>query len=124
MSGTTEDHLVEQPAIQLMKHELGWEVVNCWHEWSCGVSDLGRDGKREVVLIGRLKPALQRLNPALPMEAIDGAVEEIFRDRTALSLVEANQEIDKLLRGGVKVSFPDREYAEAPAQKVSLPQIR
>ncbi len=29
MSGYTEDHLVEQPAIQLMQHELGWEVVNC-----------------------------------------------------------------------------------------------
>ena len=24
----TEDHLVEQPAIQLMQHELGWDVVN------------------------------------------------------------------------------------------------
>ena len=22
----TEDHLIEQPAIQLMKHELGWAV--------------------------------------------------------------------------------------------------
>ena len=29
MSGYTEDHLVEQPAIQLMRHELGWAVVNC-----------------------------------------------------------------------------------------------
>lgn len=23
----TEDHLIEQPAILLMQHELGWEVV-------------------------------------------------------------------------------------------------
>ena len=29
MSGNTEDHLVEQPAIQFMQHELGWDVVNC-----------------------------------------------------------------------------------------------
>jgi hypothetical protein len=28
ISAYTEDHLVEQPAIQLMRHELGWEVVN------------------------------------------------------------------------------------------------
>jgi type I restriction enzyme, R subunit len=42
--------------------------------------------------------------------AIEGAVEEICRDRTALSLVEANREIDKLLKQGVKVSFPDREH--------------
>ena len=92
-----------------MQHELGWEVVNCYDEWSGGVSDLGRDGKREMVLTGRLRSALVRLNPDLPMEAIDGAVEEISRDRSALSLVEANREIDKLLKGGVKVSFPDRE---------------
>jgi hypothetical protein len=92
----TEDHLVEQPAVQLMQHELGWEVVNCYDEWSGGVSQLGRDGKREVVLVSRLRPALQRLNPDLPVEAFEGAVEEICRDRTALSLAEANREIDRL----------------------------
>lgn len=64
-----------------------------------------------MVLTGRLKPALQRLNPDLPMEAIGGAVEEISRDffLSALSLVEANREIDKLLKGGAKVSFLDKE---------------
>ena len=107
MSTYTEDHLVEQPAVQLMQHELGWDVVNCYDEWSGGVSNQGRDGKREVVLVSRLRPALQRLNPDLPVEAIEGAVEEICRDRTALSLAEANREIDKLLKQGVKVSFHD-----------------
>lgn len=104
----TEDYLVEQPAIQLMQHELGWDVMNCYDEW-VGGSSLGREGKREVVLSGRLKSVLIALNPELPVEAIDGALEEISRDRTALSLVEANREIDKLLRQGVKVEFPDRE---------------
>ena len=28
MNGYTEDHLIEQPAIQLMQHELGWDTVN------------------------------------------------------------------------------------------------
>jgi hypothetical protein len=28
MSGYTEDHLVEQPAVQLMQHEPDWDVVN------------------------------------------------------------------------------------------------
>ena len=98
MSPYTEDHLVEQPAIQLMQHELGWDVVNCYDEWSGGVNNQGRDGKREVVLVSRLQSALQRLNPDLPVEAIEGAVEEICRDffLTALSLAEANREIDKL----------------------------
>ncbi len=101
--GYTEDHLIEQPAIQLMEHELGWGTADCFGEWVGGTSVLGRDGKREVVLTGRLKPALHRLNPDLPVEAIEGAVEELSRDRTALSLAEANREIDKLLKQGVKV---------------------
>ena len=98
MSTYTENHLVEQPAIQLMQHELGWEVVNCYGEWDGGVSNQGRDGKREVVLVSRLRPALQRLNPDLPVEAIEGAVEEIFPDSAALNPAEANREIDKLLK--------------------------
>jgi type I restriction enzyme, R subunit len=116
----TEDHLVEQPAMQLMQHELGWDVVNCYGEWSGGVSNQGRDGKREVVLVSRLRPALQRLNPDLPVEAIEGAVEEICRDRTALSLAEANREIDKLLKQGVKVSFPDQEHGGQRVEMVSV----
>jgi hypothetical protein len=44
MSTYTEDHLVEQPAVQLMQRELGWDVVNCYDEWSGGVSNRGRDG--------------------------------------------------------------------------------
>jgi hypothetical protein len=40
MSTYTEDHLVEQPAIQLMQHELGWEVVNCYGEWDSGTSNI------------------------------------------------------------------------------------
>jgi len=55
----TEDHLVEQPAIQLMQHGLGWDVVNCYDEWGGGISSQGRDGKREVVLVSRLRSVLQ-----------------------------------------------------------------
>ncbi len=98
MSTYTADHLVEQPAIQLMQHALGWDVVNFYDEWNGGVSNQGRDGKREVVLVSRLRPVLQRLNPDLPVEAIEGAVEEICRDRTTLSLAEAHQSIPESAR--------------------------
>jgi type I restriction enzyme R subunit len=119
-SSYTEDHLVERPAIQLLRDELGWDPVNCFGEWDGGTSSLGRDGKREVVLPGRLKPALHRLNPDLTVEAIEGAVEEICRDRTALSLAEANREIDRLLKQGVKVEFPDPEHG---GQRVEMVRV-
>lgn len=109
MSGFIEDHLVEQPAIQLMRDELDWEVVNAFGEWSGGVSSLGREAKREVVLVERLEAALRKLNPEFPGVALAVALEVLTADRSALSLVEANREIDKLVRNGVKVVFPDRE---------------
>jgi hypothetical protein len=42
MSTYTEDHLVEQSAIQLMRDELGWEVVNAYGDWSSGKSQESR----------------------------------------------------------------------------------
>ena len=53
----------------------------------------------------RANLSLQPLNPDLPVEAIEGAVEEICRDRTTLSLAEANREIDKLRRPSSWVLF-------------------
>jgi len=41
MSGFTEDHLIEQPAIQLMEHELAWDSVNAYDEW-CSASRKSR----------------------------------------------------------------------------------
>lgn len=71
------------------QHELGWDSVNAYDEWASGTSTLGRESKRVVVLVDRLRPALQ-LNPDLPLEAFEEAMEELCRDRTALSLAEAN----------------------------------
>ncbi|MDF1659873.1 MAG: type I restriction endonuclease subunit R [Verrucomicrobiales bacterium] len=109
MNGFTEDHLVEQPAIALLRDNLGWDYANCYDEWATGQSTLSREAKRDVVLVDRLRPALEKLNPTLSPEALTGAIDDLTRDRSSLSLVEANREIDKLLRNGVKVKTPDRE---------------
>lgn len=92
--GDTEDHYVEQPTVQLIQNQQGWNMVNCYVGQDGATTDLGRDGKqssprlkrpkREAVLTSGLKSALHRLNPDLPLKAIEGAVEEICRDRTAL----------------------------------------
>jgi type I restriction enzyme R subunit len=83
---------------------LGWEAVNAYAETFPG-GVLGRDNPGEVILISRVRPALARLNPALPTEALDAAVEALARNRNALSVAHANREVYGLLRGGVKVRF-------------------
>ena len=108
----SEDALVEQPAIALFA-ELGYEIANCWHE-TVGTSGatLGRETTEDVVLVPKLRSALQKLNPELDSEPITLAIEELLQDRSAMSLVQANREIYKLLKEGVKVSFENDEGEE------------
>jgi len=104
----TEDRLVEQPAIGLFA-ELGWTTVSALQETFGTTGTLLRETKGEVVLVSRLRPALERLNPALPPEAITAAVDELTRDRSAMSLEAANREVYLLLKEGIKVSVPDTD---------------
>lgn len=108
----SEDALVEQPAITLLS-KFGYETVNCWHE-KVGTNNatLGRVTTEDVVLIPKLRSALQKLNPELDNEPINLAIEELTHDRSAMSLVQANREIYKLLKDGVKVSFENDEGEE------------
>ena len=101
----SEDALVEQPAIALFE-ELGYDTVNCFYEkvGATGAT-LGRETTEEVILTPKLWTALERLNPRLERDVIDLAIEELAQDRAAMSLVQANREIYKLLKDGVKVSF-------------------
>lgn len=46
---------------------------------------LGRETKCEVVLVSRLRAALEQLNPALPPEAITAAGDELSRARSVVS---------------------------------------
>ncbi len=44
MSAYTEDHLVEQPAIQLLQDDLGWVHLNCYSELFGEAGTLARAG--------------------------------------------------------------------------------
>jgi type I restriction enzyme R subunit len=108
--GPDAEDALEQAAVELFS-ELGWQTVNAYSEtFPAGI--LGRENAGEIVLSSRLRAALDRLNPGFPREAIEQAVEEIARDRSALSVAQANREVYKLLRGGVKVSFRDDDGTE------------
>jgi type I restriction enzyme R subunit len=104
----SEDQLVEQPAIGLFA-ALGWETKSALEETFGPGSTLGRETKGEAVLVERLRAALCKFNPTLPPEAISNAVDELTRDRSAMSLEAANREVYHLLKEGITVSVPDLE---------------
>ncbi len=107
MNPYSEDQLIEQPAINLLK-EIGWETLNCHSEFEqTEKSPLGRQTKSEVVLTARLQPALKRLNPTATSDIIAKAIEELTYSRAVMSPIEANREIYTLLKDGVKVTLTD-----------------
>jgi hypothetical protein len=107
----SEDALIEQPAIALLG-KLGWETANCFEETFGSAGMLGRETSGEVILFFRLRSALAKLNPELPPEALELAIQELSRERSLMSMVNANREIYKLLKDGVKVRFRNREGLE------------
>ena len=113
----SEDAL-EQAVMELFTAELGWdEVVSAYSERvgsKSGSTDLGRETEQEVVLRRYLLPALKRLNPGVPEEALLQAAEELGKERGAMSLAAANREVYELLKEGVKVSVPDPAGGEVP----------
>jgi type I restriction enzyme, R subunit len=115
----TEDQLVEQPAIGLFE-DLGWETVSAAEETFGAAGTLGRTAKSEAVLTGRLRTALERLNPTLPPEAITSAIDELTRNRSAMSMAAANREVHELLKQGIKVSVPDRERGGQKPERVRV----
>lgn len=110
MNPYTEDNLVERPAMELL-HSIGWDTLNCYDEKFGKDGTLGRETPSEVVLVRQLREALIRLNPQMDRDAIDLAVEELTKDRSAMSPVRANAEIYKLLKDGVPVTYRD-DYDE------------
>jgi len=115
----TEDQLVEQPAIGLFS-ALGWQTVSALEETFGSGGTLGRETKSEVVLAGRLRVALTNLNGGLPPEAIQSAIDELARDRSAMSLEAANREVFRLLKDGVAVSVPNHEHGGQKAERVRV----
>jgi type I restriction enzyme R subunit len=115
----TEDQLVEQPAIGLFA-ALGWQTVSAMEETLGAAGTLGRETKGEVVLTARLRAALTKLNPGVPAEAIQTAIDELARDRSAMSLEAANREVYRLLKEGIVVSIPDREHGGQKTERLRV----
>ncbi|MEP0873198.1 type I restriction endonuclease subunit R [Trichocoleus desertorum AS-A10] len=110
MAHPDSEQALENETIDLFA-SMGWATVDCMNE-VCGANNpLGRETKSEVVLVPHLRSALTKLNPGLPSEAIQLAIDELVRDRST-SLENTNREIYQLLKNGVKVRFKTNDDEE------------
>lgn len=104
MNPFSEDNLVEQTVIRLIKELWGDDLchVNAYSDEND--LKLGREHQGEVVLRKYLLPALKQLNGGLSDDALGQAADILTRDRSHLTLLNANREIYELLRDGANVT--------------------
>src|SRR6185436_10672451 len=98
------ESVVEEAALAWLD-SLGYSVL---HGPDIAVGELGAEridlSYRDVLLDGRLRKALVRLNPGLPTEAIEDAHRKLTRS-DAPSLVERNHAVHRALVEGVQVDY-------------------
>ena len=104
-----ESH-VEDAALEWFG-ELGYAVGHGPH-LAPGEPAAERDSFGEVVLVGRLREAILRLNPAIPEEAREEALRKVLRMGTP-ALVQTNRAFHRMLRDGVPVEYPRPDGSSA-----------
>jgi len=83
--------------------ELGYTIAHGPH-MAPGEPAAERDTFGDVVLVGRLRDSIWRLNPAIPEEAREDALRKVLRVGTP-SLTQTNRVFHAMLRDGVPVEY-------------------
>ena len=89
---------VEEAALSWFA-ELGYTVAHAPH-LAPGEIAAERNSFGDVVLVGRLRDAIARLNPAIPDDAREEALRKVLR-HDAPSLIGNNRAFHQMLRDGV-----------------------
>ncbi len=119
MTSVFSESIVELAALAWLESS-GWLVKN-GVVIAPGEPGAERDDYGQVVLVGRLRDALARLNPALPAEAREDAFRKLTRPEGA-ELIERNRAVHRMLVDGVTVEYrtADGEIRGAQAQVIDF----
>lgn len=104
MTNLNEDTLAEQPVIDWLR-ELGYETLFS-ADLAPGGAFMERNDYQDVVLEGRLRRALKRINPNIPDNALDEVAKKIIKfDHQDIEF--GNKEMYEMLTRGVVVEVKD-----------------
>lgn len=108
MAGRLNEATVEEAALEWLR-ELGYSYAH-GPDISPGGAAPERASFAEVALAGRLRAALERLNPRLSPGALDDAMRQVL-DADSPDILTNNRRFHELLRAGVPVEdvTPDGE---------------
>nr|MCU0709708.1 type I restriction endonuclease [Pirellula sp.] len=94
---------LEEAALEWFE-SIGYAIAN-GPELAPGEHGAERANFHEVVLLDRLRDAIERLNAAIPAEAREEAFRKTLRVGSP-SLIQTNRAFHKMIRDGVEVEYP------------------
>ena len=101
----SENILVQESAGNLLRDELGWEVVYAYNKEVLGEGGtLGRKDYKEILLTRYIRAALQKFNPWITPAQITEAIGTLEQRLSTASLMQINEEKYFLLRDGIPVT--------------------
>lgn len=107
LSDKLTENAIERSAIQLLQSQ-GWVYAN-GKEISPEGLFAERESFEQVILIKKLREAAIKINPTIPDDAIESAIQKILRISSP-ELLHNNEEFHRLLVEKVKVSYQDNGF--------------
>jgi type I restriction enzyme R subunit len=104
---------VENPAVEVLTHNLGWTEIDTRD------SEKMRESPKETVLVPILRESIKRINPWINEENIDRVIRSVTSIQ-ATSVLEANEKIYGMLERGTTVLQDKQDGLGQKSQDVFL----
>ncbi|MCB8931600.1 MAG: type I restriction endonuclease subunit R [Bacteroidetes bacterium] len=101
------ENIIEQLAIEILQSQ-GWEYAN-GKEISPEGLFCERESFSQIVLLNRLRTAISKINPTIPLDAQEAAVQKVLRIASP-DLLHNNEEFHRLLVEKVKIPYQENGY--------------
>ncbi len=99
---------VEENVLDILK-SLGYEIIRGEDEgYLPGGRHALRDDYKEVVLVERLRDAIEKINPSIPRDAREEAVKQVLRSASQ-KLIADNEDFHKMLVDGIDVPIKTKD---------------
>ena len=101
------ENLIEESAIEILQSQ-GWDYV---HGLTIAPeAELSeRENYQQIILISRLRSAIAKINPHIPADAQEAAIQKVLRIYSP-ELLHNNEEFHKLLVEKVKIPYQQNGY--------------
>lgn len=107
MSKPITENIIEESAIEILQSQ-GWEYAN-GKEISPEGLFCERENYSQIVLVNRLRNTIAKINPEIPLDAQEAAIQKVLRIASP-ELLHNNEEFHRLLVEKVKIPYQQNGY--------------